>query len=114
MTFFRTLSADFRGAVPGAVLHTHGRRQGVSLRDPVHLSSWASTCAAVPALLAAPCSCAPQHEPCQLKLNCAYVPCRIDEGLVNSEKPWCGTRQFGMAFYDQRNQVCCGRRCSHC
>lgn len=28
----------------------------------------------------------------------------VDEGLVNTEKPWCGTRLFGMAFYDQRNQ----------
>lgn len=37
---------------------------------------------------------------------CLAVRRRIDEGLVNTEKPWCGTRQFGMAFYDQRSQVC--------
>jgi Lon protease-like protein len=30
--------------------------------------------------------------------------CRIDEGLVNPEKAWCGTRLFGMAFYDSNSQ----------
>ena len=29
----------------------------------------------------------------------------IDEGLVNPDKAWCGTRRFGMAFYDQQTQV---------
>lgn len=28
----------------------------------------------------------------------------IEEGLVNTEKPWCGSRRFGMAFYDPQSQ----------
>ncbi|EFN59067.1 hypothetical protein CHLNCDRAFT_137801 [Chlorella variabilis] len=28
----------------------------------------------------------------------------VDEGLVNTEKPWCGSRLFGMAFYDPQSQ----------
>ncbi|PSC67358.1 ATP-dependent protease [Micractinium conductrix] len=28
----------------------------------------------------------------------------VDEGLVNTEKPWCGSRLFGMAFYDNKSQ----------
>lgn len=31
--------------------------------------------------------------------------CSIDEGLVNPDKPWCGTCNFGMAFYDSQSQV---------
>ena len=31
--------------------------------------------------------------------------CSVDEGLVNTEKPWCGSRLFGMAFYDNKSQV---------
>ncbi|KAL4430787.1 hypothetical protein ABPG75_006043 [Micractinium tetrahymenae] len=29
----------------------------------------------------------------------------IDEGLVNTEKPWCGSRRFGLAFYDNQQQA---------
>lgn len=30
---------------------------------------------------------------------------RIDEGLVNTEKPWCGSRRFGLAFFDTQSQA---------
>ena len=45
--------------------------------------------------------------PARLPIRCllAWLPCSIDEGLVNPDKPWCGTRNFGMAFYDSQSQV---------
>ncbi|GAB4817835.1 hypothetical protein N2152v2_004881 [Parachlorella kessleri] len=42
-------------------------------------------------------------------LPCADVPlqifeARLEDGLVNPDKPWCGSRRFGMAFYDPKSQ----------
>lgn len=29
--------------------------------------------------------------------------CSLEDGLINPEKPWCGTRRFGMSFFDPQS-----------
>lgn len=34
--------------------------------------------------------------------------CRIDQDLVNDQKPWCGSRLFGMCFSSQEGMAAIG------